>query len=126
MSTLPHAEPQSAPAAPPPVEIRLIEEVVQITPMNLKVDWQFCGPIVFNAVDCFFDQNPGVTFLDPNAPFTLISSDARTCLYQGCNDIRANTGIAYAYDVHVQGPFGKRLDDPTVENDPPPPDWDGQ
>jgi len=108
-----------------PITIVVSAGSIDVRPHDLKVQWGFCGQIVWSVFDGTFDQNPGITFTDPQAPFRLVSSSLTTCIYERCNDNAANTGIPFNYEIHAAGMTGPRLDDPTVENDPPPPDDDG-
>jgi hypothetical protein len=113
-----------------PIPIKIIPgpipEHTTAEPLHQTVPWQFDGTLEFtieplNPAAKFDRALGGITFDSPDAPYVQTSLDDHSCVFAADNDVPALTGIPWHYTVWLIEGFARLTDDPTVENDSPPP-----
>lgn len=106
-----------------PIHVRIIlfpERTAE--PVHQHVPWQFQGTLEFTVDDAEFDlQRGGITFDHP-VPYVRTVLEHHRCVFAVNNDNPAETGIPWHYTAWlIEGGIVRFVDDPTVENDSPPP-----
>jgi hypothetical protein len=110
-----------------PIPITIISELVETTvdPVHQTVPWQYQGTLEFTleggSIVEFDQERHGITFDDPDAPFEQTALDHDHCVFTVNNNDPAKSGIQWKYTVWLNSGFVRFTDDPTVENDSPPP-----
>lgn len=104
------------------INVSLSGDTILIDPLNVQIPWDYRGTVRWTIVDSIaeFDPDFGITF--PNiSPFSprFISPSVFEMGVDNTN--RAFTSIAFVYDVRLTDDGIGLAEDPTVQNDSPPP-----